>query len=252
MPKTRGYRERRGFTLVELLVVMAIISILAGLLLPALQKAVGTARQVACAAQMKQLASGLSLYIDMFGGCPPQYMWENSPPLPCDGAVGQINSWDKCICYYGLGITTGGDSRWWSSCPNHALDMGGWRPPILACPSWIYKQRGSYLYNREIPGGWRNVTRKWESAIRDLTAPHSAGPSRLAVMFEGKRTDSILNYNWGYLADGWEHRHPEGQKCGSGMNILFADLHVTYQLANTDPTTDRVWEVYDVVYRVSQ
>jgi len=247
----------KGFTLVELLVVMAVISILAGLLLPALQRAVGNARQTACAAQMKQVGAGFSLYVDGFGGYAPQYMWRNDPALPCDGGTMQINFWDKCICYYALGIEAV-DSRWWQTCPRHGLDGGGLRPDILHCPSMIVKERGSYLYNREVPGDWNNVTRKWESAVHDMVGAHSGGPSRVAVMFEGQRADQIVNYNWGYMyANGdpannlatWEHRHPEGQIYGSGMNILFADLHVNYEKANTNPLTRRVWEVYDVIYR---
>lgn len=52
------------FTLVELLVVIATISILAALLLPALQQAVYQARTVACMANLKQVGLGLSLYAE--------------------------------------------------------------------------------------------------------------------------------------------------------------------------------------------
>ena len=63
----------RGFTLVELLVVITIISILVALLLPAVQSARESARRMQCTNHMKQIGIAILNYESAHGEYPPAY-----------------------------------------------------------------------------------------------------------------------------------------------------------------------------------
>ena len=83
------------FTLIELLVVIAIIAILAGMLLPALNKARGKARAISCSSNMKNSQTQMLMYADSFEGLMP--LWAKAVKY------GGASSWAHVIFDAGFG-----------------------------------------------------------------------------------------------------------------------------------------------------
>ena len=96
-PQSPSERSR-VFTLIELLIVIAIIAILAGMLLPALNQARQSAKQMSCLGNLKSLILGLVTYQGDYGDYVPHSMGFGEVHDYTDGV--NYNFWKFLIAPY--------------------------------------------------------------------------------------------------------------------------------------------------------
>ncbi|HEY2411036.1 MAG TPA: DUF1559 domain-containing protein [Pirellulaceae bacterium] len=103
--KIKGFTAA-GFTLVEMLVVIAIIAVLAGLLLPAIQMAREAARRASCSNNLRNLTLAIQQFDQAKGQYPASRTFWNNPmyakpaSFASSGAAGSILTWVHEIMPY--------------------------------------------------------------------------------------------------------------------------------------------------------
>lgn len=191
-----GTGRAGGFSLVELLTVIGVISILIALLLPSLSRARAQAEAVQCMSNLRQVGMALQIYSnDNDGWLYPPNLGANRPP----------------------------QQRW----PVHVFKDGAgnpiWNPPILLCPSDIEpNQDHSYILNYHL------VEKGIKAGSRIAGA---AGASEVILMGE-KRSDWPDYYMNGDSGGGggggdyWTRVEPYRHGIRLGSNYLYMDGHV--------------------------
>ncbi|MBL9163009.1 MAG: DUF1559 domain-containing protein [Planctomycetaceae bacterium] len=125
----------RAFTLVELLVVLAIIGVLFALLLPAVQAARESARAMQCKSNLKQVGLAVLTFHDSLGHFPPariEYRRNDSPGFVCGGLE---PTWFAYVLPFVE--ESSASARWELMQPysKHAPDLRAFAPNIFSCPT---------------------------------------------------------------------------------------------------------------------
>lgn len=90
-------RLTQGFSLIELLVAIAIIAILIGLLLPALGAARSSAQFLKCQTNLRTVGQAHAAYGNDFKGAKPPLLWETSLSVQLDWISPNVKENDQAI-----------------------------------------------------------------------------------------------------------------------------------------------------------
>ena len=203
-----SYRKPKGFTLVELLVVISIIALLLSILLPSLRKAREAARRVVCASNLRQLGLGFTLYTEDYGYYPAaQGVGETYVPYYGDCPT---HWYESIITYTGLKNAKA------------AKQLNFWK-----CPSDRYSEEElknisgiPYALNYGINQSGVGYT-KCETKPTNLVQPSKTFLlTGIEAVVGGKFW--LLGY-YDFDIERRTNRH------SGGRNILCFDLHVEYQ-----------------------
>lgn len=187
--------RQTAFSLVELLVVVAIVAILAGLLLPAIGRARLQTLDSSCRANLRQWGIATHLFAA-----------DNQDYLPKDGALGgqSVNEGWYVDLPRTLGIPSYHAMPWRT---NAILSPGR---SVWICPRNRRRSNGNNLFhycaNREVNGS---------GGGRQALLASIAEPSRVPWLFDNGRLAPVGNWDWVHT-----NLH------SSGAHFVFIDGHV--------------------------
>jgi prepilin-type N-terminal cleavage/methylation domain-containing protein/prepilin-type processing-associated H-X9-DG protein len=225
--------RRKGFTMIELLVVVTIVALLAALLLPAIARGRAQAHATACTNQLRQIGIALGMYVSEHRCYPPLWSTKSYQLWP-----------DRLLPYAPLNWT----NRSWH-CPAYLANGGLVRvdvqPLFAAWTSYSYNscgitspRLGPAEAATSLGLGARPQNVASEPEVRVPAAMYVVADARPIQLKHAIGGEPIMSP---YRLDLREEKAPPH---GQGYRVLFADGHVT--LVKRDaylypPRTARNW-----------
>jgi prepilin-type N-terminal cleavage/methylation domain-containing protein/prepilin-type processing-associated H-X9-DG protein len=239
---TRVKRSMSGFTLVELLVVIAIIALLAALLMPSLRSAREAARRAACASNLRQIGIATLLYVADHDekyptkppGAPKASYWYFG------GAAGTVVAvTNRAINPY-MGGTSAGElaSAEVFRCPSDTGSLAGtW--PQDRLPTFYDWTGSSYFYNSGANGNSFNLGLDGKPMASILS------PSEVVLCSDWSFNSYFAANQLGipFEISYWHNKN----ELGWG-NVCFVDGHVAYLRATYDNPNFRRGDGWTFVY----
>lgn len=209
---------KKGFTLVELLVVLAILGLLASLLFPALGEALGGGKNAQCINNLRQMGVAAATYAANHNGSyPPAYVLDQPQGLRREWDVTMING----RAQPGLLWEGQGDAKV-QQCPGFS-GYGNTESPFTG-----------YNYNSSYVGGYQLIKSDGDIAreVKSATVDRIQNPSECALFGDGEfasgankfmrspqRGDLDIDLSASTAGtQGFRHNHR--------TNVAFADGHV--------------------------